>query len=756
MNIAYFLDINCNHGQKWVEHSAQSNKVIAFCTEAIKDKGLYENSNVIVYPILANQFPLNNPFKRKKYLAKIKSVLEEHKIDMVHAMYAVPYAFWAYASGHEKLIITTRGSDVLIDFKSYLYPRTLPQKISYPALRQLFIDMLEKAKVITCTSYGQADAINTFIKEKGKIQVVRTGVDVSSFSHIDALKKEKENSRFVIFSPRAMRSLYNQHLIVEGFKLFLKKHPNGKFLLKLIDFGSDPNYLSEIKNNIENSGIKDSIKIHRTLSKDELIKEYASSDLIVMVPKSDGTPVSGIESMLSKTPLVIGDLNYDKDIFNEETIWKLNKTSPETIAEAFDIIYTSDKTLLKSKVDKAYETAIEKADLNNSLKRISSVYNTILKIEGVAIEYKACSKCVLTSSDDPDLYVNDEGVCNHCVEFDQIHAQHVKTYTPENLEKVLAEIKVSKGSKKYDSILGISGGIDSSYLAYLSKKNGLSPLIVHFDNGWNSELAVKNIESIISSLDLDLYTYINNWEEYRDIQLSFLKASVVDIELITDHAIFAVLYNVAIKHGIKYVLVGTNTATEAILPESWYHWKADWENIRSIHKKFGTVKLKTYPHFSFFKKEKIERLHKIKLVPLLNYFNYNKEEVKKTLIAEIGFRDYGGKHSESIFTRFYQSYILPNKFGIDKRKAHLSSLICSGQITRAEAFEILKQDMYAKGDLMKDKEFALKKFGLSEKEFESIMNFPVKKHLDYNSYFHTWYKRQKQLSVFLSRIKKIF
>jgi N-acetyl sugar amidotransferase len=279
-------------------------------------------------------------------------------------------------------------------------------------------------------------------------------------------------------------------------------------------------------------------------------------------------------------------------------------------------------------------------------------------------------------------------------------------------------------------------------LVYKAGQLGLRPSVVHYDNGWNSELAVMNIENIVKRLNLDLYTVVNNWEEFKDLQRSFLKANVVDIEMLTDQAIMAVQYKVATKFNISYILGGANTATESILPKSWYHWKIDVLNILAIHKKFGQIPLKTYPTLTYFKRLYVKHFKRIQLVNLLNYMPYNKVEAKKTIMEKIGWQDYGGKHFESIFTRFYQAYILPVKFHIDKRKAHLASLICSGQMTREEALEELKKPIYDADKLIEDKEYVVKKLGMTEQEFDAYMQEPAKSHLDYPSYLTRHYKME--------------
>lgn len=358
--------------------------------------------------------------------------------------------------------------------------------------------------------------------------------------------------------------------------------------------------------------------------------------------------------------------------------------------------------------------------------------------------YQQCTKTVMDNIADPNITFDENGICNYYYEYFEQEKKYVKKGQEgvSFYNKKIAQIKKDGQNKKYDCIVGLSGGVDSSYLAYLAKKEGLRPLIVHFDNGWNSELAVKNIENIVSILGFDLYTYVINWEEFKDLQLAYLKASVIDIEVITDHAIAATLYQLAAKHNINYFISGYNIVTEAILPNAWVFSKQDAENIKAIHKKYGTIPLKTFPMLTMAKKRYYNLAMRVESVQLLNYIDYQKDQVKQTLIKELNWKDYGGKHYESVWTRFYQGYILPEKFKVDKRKAHLSTLICSGQLTKEKALEELKTPIYDIEQLAIDTDFVLKKLGLSKTEFDTLMQQPARPHTDFeiesNSYFEKY------------------
>lgn len=349
--------------------------------------------------------------------------------------------------------------------------------------------------------------------------------------------------------------------------------------------------------------------------------------------------------------------------------------------------------------------------------------------------YRQCAITVMDNIADPDIKFDKEGICNYYHEYQAAAKEGVFAgrQGEDKLAAMADKIRRDGRGKPYDCLIGLSGGVDSTYVAYLVKQLGLRPLAVHLDNGWNSELAVKNVENIITRLGFDLYTLVVNWEEFKDIQLSYLRASVVDIEVVSDHAIFSTMYKLAREKNIGSIISGTNIVTEYIMPPSWLYQKMDFANLKDIHGRYGKVKLKTYPSFDFKKYVYYSAVLRLTPVSILNYVPYNKKEVKEVIKRELGWRDYGGKHYESIFTKFYQAYILPEKFRIDKRKAHLSTLICSGQMSREEALAELEQPLYNPMELKADKEYVEKKLGLSEEEFEKIMQLPVKRHQDYKS-----------------------
>lgn len=370
---------------------------------------------------------------------------------------------------------------------------------------------------------------------------------------------------------------------------------------------------------------------------------------------------------------------------------------------------------------------------------------------------KTCSRCVMDTTA-KEIVFDDNGVCNFCHQYDIQQGNEVFADKDgeEKVENLIAHIKERGKNRQYDCLIGISGGVDSSYVAYLVKKKyGLRVFAVHLDNGWNSELAVANIEHILKKLDIDLYTYVLDWKEFRDIQISFLKSGISNIEIPTDHAIWALLIKTAAKMKIPYIIAGNNVVTESIMPESWLYSSKDSKLIKAIHDKFGKVKMKTYPRLTTFDYIKYLLIRGIRWVPILNYIPYVKSDAKKILIEELSWRDYGGKHYESIFTRFFHAYYLPNKFEYDLRKTYLSALICSGQITRDEALDELQNPPASEEMLVNDKEYVMKKLGLSIEEFESIMNSPNKTYIDYPNSDNLWKSFSKIIKVARGYITRV-
>lgn len=355
--------------------------------------------------------------------------------------------------------------------------------------------------------------------------------------------------------------------------------------------------------------------------------------------------------------------------------------------------------------------------------------------------YQTCSRCVMDTTD-PEISFDYKGVCNHCHEFDEVTA---KRWFPNDegkkkLDIVFNKVRQEGRNQDYDCIVGLSGGVDSSYLALVLKDYGLRPLVVHVDAGWNSELAVYNIEQIVKYCGYDLHTHVMDWQEIKDLQLAYLKAGVANQDVAQDHAFFASLYHFAVRNNIKYVINGGNIATESVFPRSWHHAAMDAINLKAIYKRFGKRKLTHYKTISFFKYFFYYPFIKgMEVIRPLNFMPYHKCEALEVLKDKVGYKEYGRKHGESRFTKFFQNYYLPTKFNMDKRRPHFSSQILSGELTREQALKELQKPLYDEVELREDKAYIAKKLGITVDKLDKLVE---DKGHDYTEYTN-WDSRYK-------------
>ena len=359
------------------------------------------------------------------------------------------------------------------------------------------------------------------------------------------------------------------------------------------------------------------------------------------------------------------------------------------------------------------------------------------------MKYQICNRCVMDTSD-PLIKFDEKGVCNHCHRYDDFVIPQWQNCTREWLDRKMLAIKKANKDKSYDCILGLSGGVDSSYLLhYMIKEYDLRVLAVHIDAGWNTQIANENIKKLVNKLQIPLHTITINWEEMRDLTIAFLKSGVANCDVPQDHAFFGSLYNCAIQNNISCVLNGFNFATESIYPSSWEHDAMDSLQLKDIHKRFGKEPLITFPVVSFFDYwVYYPHIKKIKVISPLNFIAYSKQIALETLSKEYGWENYGNKHCESIWTKFFQEYFLPTKFGYDKRRPHYSSMILAGEMSREEALEKLKEPLYTKESLEKDLQIILDKLQLSKNEWEEIMQVPIKSYKDYRNNLELLTKKQ--------------
>lgn len=364
------------------------------------------------------------------------------------------------------------------------------------------------------------------------------------------------------------------------------------------------------------------------------------------------------------------------------------------------------------------------------------------------MKYQICSRCVMDTSD-PLIYFDEKGVCNHCHRYDDFVIPQWQNCTKERLDSKIQQIKEECKNKPYDCIIGLSGGVDSSYVLHYMKTNyDLRILAVHIDAGWNTQIANENIKKLVNKLQIPLHTITINWEEMRDLQVAFLKSGVANCDTPQDHAFFASLYGYAVENNIRYVLSGFNLATESIFPTSWVHSSIDSMQLEDIHKKFGEIPLKTYPVVGFFKYWfYYPFVKKFRIISPLNYINYNKKEAISILNASYNWQNYGEKHEESLWTKFFQSYYLMKKFGYDVRKPYYSSMILSGGMSREEALNQLLV-MPTEESLRQDLNNILDKLQLTPAQWQAIMESPKRDYTKYANNHKLYLLKQKYFDVY--------
>lgn len=365
--------------------------------------------------------------------------------------------------------------------------------------------------------------------------------------------------------------------------------------------------------------------------------------------------------------------------------------------------------------------------------------------------YQLCTSCVMDTSDE-SISFDDAGVCSHCLTTGGSVSQALSEPNHDALERMVDQIKFHGRNKDYDCILGLSGGVDSSYLALRAKEWGLRPLVFHVDAGWNSELAVHNIERVCQVCNYDLHTYVVDWKIMRDLQVAYLKSGVANQDVPQDHIFFSSQYHFAVNNKIRYILSGGNLASESVSPDIWNHSALDAVNLSDIHRRFGTEKMANYKTISFGQYYFwYPFVKKLRVLRPLNLINYNYIEARESLKKDIAWRDYGRKHGESVFTKIFQNHILPKRFGFDKRRIHYSSLILSGQMTREQALAKLDEPLYEAQELENDIEYFCKKLRISRSEFDSFMQMPLMYYYDYAN----WDSRLKLVKFFQNSIQRV-
>ena len=351
--------------------------------------------------------------------------------------------------------------------------------------------------------------------------------------------------------------------------------------------------------------------------------------------------------------------------------------------------------------------------------------------------HQVCTHCVMDTSD-PEITFDEKGVCDYCANYyDNILPNwHPDEEGKRQFEPILDKIRENGKNQEHDCLIGISGGVDSSYVAYLAKeKFGLNPLLFHVDAGWNTQVSTNNIHRLVDGLGLDLVTEVINWREMKDLQRSFFKARVANIDIPQDLAFFAALYKFAYQHKLKYILTGGNYSTECVRePNEWgAYYPTDLRFVKDIHRKFGSITLKSYPTSDIFTYKIIHAIKRIKVLKPLNYVPFIKGDVEKELAEKFNWQGYRMKHHESRFTRFVEDFWLPRKFGFDRRRAHLSSLILTNQMTREEVLERIQHPELDEKSLWQEFEYVAKKLDFTLAEFNELLEGEKKTYRDYKN-----------------------
>lgn len=613
-----------------------------------------------------------------------------------------------------------RHQESFLPFREYIFKqsdRIFP--VSQDGRKYLLDKRLTNDSSKIITSYLGVEQMTLNPRYRDHIQLKDTAFHLLSLSHINHVKRlDKIVDALLLFSIDKQIVWHHIGWGEISFEQAFKK----ELELKL-----------QGRENIQ-------VQFHGRLSKEQVrtFLQEAPLDVIVNSSDTEGVPVSLMEAAAAGIPAIAFDVGgipaVIKNNYNGFLISSKEANAVEFLAQALNSFTLLSEVQRKEMSNHAIELWRSNFDQLQNFKLFSEILqHSDTYVPGL----KECSRCLVNNQVHPHIVFDKYGVCDICHIIDHKNLQITKQIENNFLTNLITNIKQKGKDKRYDCLIGISGGVDSAYLALKMKELGLNPLLVHVDNGWNSEIAVSNIEKLITQLGFDLYTVVIDWEEIQDIVKSFMKASVIDIDWANEMCFVASLYKVARKFGVKSILTGHQISSEGWMPETVVHYKLDLINFNAIHRKYGEIPLRTYPKIGYFKTYYYQKILGIHYYYPLDYLGYDKESAKKELIERYGWRDYGQKHFESIFTRFYQAYLLPRKFGIDKRIFHYSSLVASGQLSKSQAKKMLEDTSYFdSGQRDEDKVYIQKKMGFTENEFEHILNSSPKSHFDYPSILH--------------------
>jgi N-acetyl sugar amidotransferase len=642
--------------------------------------------------------------KSKGIIGYIKSwhslwvYLKKNKYTLIHAHYGLS-GFIAVMQPHNKTLITFHGSDI-----NQKKTRLISNLACLMADYSIFVSPFLYEKL--------------YIRPRDKYSVIPCGIDLNTFFPLDKIEARrkmnlKEDKKYVLFSSYFLNPAKNYKLAEKAMSLV----PNAELL--------------ELKNK----------------SREEVNLLLNAVDVLLLTSQHEGSPQVVKEAMACNCPVVSTNVGDVKTIFNNTNYCYVCDNRPEEIAERIN-------SLLKTPVRTKGAESISLYDNKIISEKVLNIYRRF----GITGNYQQC-KNGLWDTTVPGIRFDENGISNYC----HIHETLMNTFVRGNEGKtrwssLLLKIKNKGEGKKYDCVIGISGGTDSSFLMHLAVKWGLRPLAVNLDNGWSSDISVRNIRKITTALNIDLETFVIEYEEVKDILRSQMLAGLPWIDGPTDYAIKSILYKIAKREGIKYILTGSDFRSEGKQPTEWTY--TDKRQILRIHKRFGRYNLKTFPLISFSELFYLGYICNIKTIAPYNYIDYQKKIAQKLLIDTYKWEYYGGHHHENLFTKFAITYWMPEKFNIDKRLITLSAQIVSGEISRDEGLKILEGPSCDISKIEEEKAYVIKKLGLSESEFYQIWNSPNKSFRDYPSNYpiikHFSRFIIPVISLFLPQKPKIF
>ena len=632
-----------------------------------------------------------------RYIFKLRNHLKKNQYDIIHAHYGLSGIVAILANKNRaRLVISFMGSDLLgiVDHSG---------KTS--VLGKLLITLIKRFVIYADYVIVKSQAMVDKIGFKNK-SVIPNGLDLKLFHPMDR--------------SHALRRLGWDQKLVHLLFLSDPKRPEKNHTLT-------QNALAQLKNN--------SFQLHfmKNIPHNEVVYYYNASEVCLLSSYHEGSPNVIKEAMACNCPIVSTDVGDVHEVFGNVEGCYITSFEPEDVAEkiqiALDFAHNKGRT---SGHQRILELGL---DSQNIAKKLLEVYGRVLNRDiinnRIGIAGQVCKKGIWNESV-PGIKFDEQGISNYAYLFDRLVREFPRGKEGKKLwENIVSRIKNAGKNNRYNCILGVSGGTDSSYLMHLSIKYGLHPLAVNLDNGWSSDISVKNIKKVTTALNIDLETYVIDYEEVKDVLRSQMIAGLPWIDAPTDYAIMSVLYKIAKREGVKYILTGNDFRSEGKQPTEWTY--TDKKQILKIHRLFGKHKLKTFPLISFHSLLYLGYFRKIKTIAPFNYLNYQKKEAQKLLEEFYGWQYYGGHHHENIFTKFTIAYWLPKKFGIDKRLITLSAQILSGEISREEAIKIINDSSYDPDKIEEDKEYVIKKLGFTEEEFRKIWDSPNRSFQNYPS-----------------------